>query len=472
MISTKIIRTILLFSFITMMINYIFFGDMSVDFIFLFGNFLVIVICLFLMRLGALTVIALPPVLFEKKIFFWSLGVRIFTVFFLYFLFYYITGTKFDVEAIDQLWYHRVGLEVADLIRNGNFSLNKLVILSRGFDYIGYTSFLGIVYFLTNGSVISVRIIQAIVGAFSVVIIYRIGSEVWNDNSGKNCAIVAMAFQPLVIFDALHLRETFMVFFCLLFILQTFRIINVGFTLKKIVAMLAVLFVLSTLRTALFVVALLIFLSYAIFSLDTKIVRKLLFVICFFSAFLVLSNTVDQFDYVKNKSLGYFGFETDIKGGGRSIELYEKQGLNTAQIVSYPFLSILSLSAPFPSMVKTNIQFFNQTLQWYYVGGLMIYGYLMFFGYIGIYKTMKKLFQRQSILLFSLFFHSIILVVSVYVFSIRFNIIKMTVALLFIGIGLCHFNKKWYPFFTIYCVIITFLILAWNYAKLAGRGWI
>jgi 4-amino-4-deoxy-L-arabinose transferase-like glycosyltransferase len=472
MVSSKIFRTILLFSFITMVINFVYFGDLSVDFVFLFGNFMVIVLCLSLMRWAAMHFGNLRPGMFIKKIFFLSLSLRIFSVFFLYGLFYYITGTKFDVEAIDVLWYHKNGLDVADLIRHGTFSFDKLIAISRGFDYIGYSAFLGIVYYLTGDSVIIARLIQALFGSFSVIVIYRIGSEVWNDTIGKNSAILAMAFPPLILLEGLHLRETFMVYFCLLFVLYLYRIVNHGVSWTRLFILVGSVFVLSTFRTALFAIVLFTLCVYFIISLDIKLSRKIIAAASLFLVFGVLSTNIAEFEHVRNKSMGYLGIETDVRLGGRSLAQYERKGISAAQHLSAPLMGVMSLSTPFPSMVKTNIKYYNQTLQWYYIGGLMIYGYLMFFGYLGIYESIKQFFKRQSIIIIYLFFHAIALVVSVYLFSIRFNMIKMTIALLFIGIGLSHFSKTKHLYFLFYCIFISIMMLAWNYTKLASRGWI
>lgn len=472
MLNRKIAEIIAWFSFITMLINGILFGSLSVNFIFLFGNYLVIIIALLLMINVTRKYNKLPEKLFVRKIFFLSLRVRLFSSLFLYILFYYITGTELDVEPLDSLGFHEAGVEVANLFRNNDFSFMELIVLSAGFDYIGYTSFLGIVYFFTNDSVIVVRIIQIFIGSYSVLQIYYIGRMVWNEHIGKNSAIIAMAFQPLIMYDSMHLRETFMVLTFLLFIRYTFVTINYGITLKRIIILLSVLIALTILRTALFVVALLSLITYLLLYSKAKIYRKAIISLFIVFAFYLLVNNVSQFTLVEQKMLGYAGMETEVKGGGRSLEQFSDNNQTYASILSVPLLAIQSLSTPYPSMVKTNIALYNQTLQWYYIGGLMIYGYLIFFGYLGVYKFYKDRVKRKknSLILISLAYNILALVTSAYIFSIRFNIIKMAIAILFIGYGLSYYNKKMKPAFIIYCIFISVIIIAWNYVKLAGRG--
>lgn len=471
MFSRNIVMIIAGFSFTTMLINALLFGNLSVDFIFLFGNYLVIIGCLLLMLKVSHRYYNLPTKLFARKIFFMSLWVRLFSFLFLYLLFYHITGTEFDIEAIDALSYHKMGIKIAEMIRTGKFSFEHLVSISKGFDYIGYTSFLGIVYFLTDNSVIAVRILQAVIGSLSVVIVYRIGREAWNEPVGKISAIIAMAFQPLIMFDTLHLRETFMVYFFLLFLLYTFRTINYGVNARRIIGLIFAILMLTTFRTVLFTIALMTLLSYLVINSKVNIFRKSVTVIVLSFAFFIALNTIDQLEFVKQKTLGYAGVETETKGGGRSIAQYSGHGQSFASILSTPLLMVQSLSSPYPSMVKTNVyKLHNQTIQWYYIGGLMIYGYLAFFGYLGIYKLIKFRSERNSLFLIALFYNIMALVISVYIFSIRYNIVKLAIAILFIGYGLIHYNKKMKNSFIIYCVFISLVFVAWNYVKLAGRG--
>lgn len=472
MLIKKAYFIILLLSFITMLINFIYFGNLSVDAIFLISNYLVIVICLTLMSYALNKYYHLSYQLFKKKIFWLSLYIRLFSVLFLYLLFYYITGTEFDVEAKDALFYHSAASEVYKSIYSGQFSLLDFLYRYRiGFDDSGYAIFLSFFYMISDGLVILPRLFQALIGAYSVLIILSIGSEFWNEKIGKNASIFAMAFQPMIFLTGLHLKETLMVFFTLLFILYVYRIINYGFTPNRVIIIILTIIVLLSFRTVLAAVAVVALFGYLIINTKAGAIRKVFLSLTILIGSLLLLYNIGVFDEISTKFIAYILVDRESGvTGGRSLEQLFRTGQSLAELVSVPFLIIQSVASPYPSMVKTNISFFDQTLQWYYIGGLFIWNYLSFFAYFGLFISIREKFKQNSILIILLIFYTSALIVSVYILSIRYNVIKLALLIILSGVGMYHFNKRTYRYFILYAIMMTIIIIAWNYVKLGGRG--
>jgi hypothetical protein len=165
-----------------------------------------------------------------------------------------------------------------------------------------------------------------------------------------------------------------------------------------------------------------------------------------------------------------FSDEGEFIFKGRKVDSYIKRGQKFAVYATSPLMFSLSLITPFPSLVKTNIRFFNQTEHWYHVAGLFLWGALSYFSIIGIIYSIRHKF-RESFVLWTLTIGYIVMIsLAMYGFSIRFNMIKIPLLLMFTVPGIKHAKLSIFSKWKLYIVVICGIIIAWNYVKLAGRG--
>ena len=187
-------------------------------------------------------------------------------------------------------------------------------------------------------------------------------------------------------------------------------------------------------------------------------------------AIFVLQNAF--FSEVIAKVLAYAGIGGDeIKTGGRSAGGIANSGQAAAAAADAPLLLGISVSTPFPSMVKTNISYYNITMQWIFFGGLLVWAYLTYYVYYGIYYSLKRYFKQSSIILSSSLIYMVALIASTYITSIRFSIVKVTLFIFFYAVGIQSKPYKKREFL-IFVIFMSLLIIVWNYIKLAGRGMI
>ena len=477
MLSKLHFQYMIFLSFVVISLNWALFESLSVDFIFLYGNFIVVLFSLSLMYYFQSNLFHLKERFFIKRIFWYSLGIRIFAVLLYYILFFWITGTEFNVEATDELWYDETAKVIAESIWNGTFSCRNCIDqINAAFDDSGYIFFLTLIYAVFNKSVIVVRLIQALIGSATVVLIYRIGKNLFGEEAGKQAAILSAVFQPLILYVSIHLKETLMVYFVLLFIYHSIKIVTMKHSKLSIVLLVFSLIAILSFRTVLGFICFVSFIVYLSIQNNYSLIRRLIFLSVFVIASIILLNYLGTLEEVVSKSKRYAGIkvEKDIKIGGRSKELYESKGQSFAKYAGVGFLATQGISTPYPSMVKTNISKYNQTLQWYFAGGLLVWSYISFYAYVGLYYSIKKHFKLRSILIFNVAIYTAALISSVYIMSIRFNIIKLSLLIPFIGYGIVISNKQKkhffrYAFFT-YAFIMSIMVLLWNYVKLAGRG--
>ncbi|WP_298245926.1 ArnT family glycosyltransferase [uncultured Christiangramia sp.] len=441
---------------------------MVVEFPFLFQVFITVLFTSFLLQIAQGKFFYLESKRFQRSIFWFSLIIRLAALLVYYFVFYEITGTEFDIEAKDALWYHDVALRLHDRsfleLKNINFF---------SLDDSGYPIILSLKYFISGNSILFARFVQVIIGSFSVVLIYKISKSLFNESTGKITAIIMACFQPLALYSALHLKETYMIFFLLLSIYFGVRIVqekrkSIGNILILVVS-LASLFLFRTVLGLIAVFSLGIFFFYI--NKTNFIIKILLIVLSVGGMFLALNNFSSGKE-ILDKANGYLGLETDtnIALGGRSQELYEKRGHSLAKYATGVVLLPQMYVTPYPSIVKTNISFYNQTLQWYFAGGLMFWSFISYYGLVGFYKACRYNFRKSFFLILITTVYTLALISAFYIMSIRYNILKMVLLFPFVGYGLISGNdKKHHKYFLFYIVGMIFIIYMWNFIKLLGR---
>ena len=457
----------------SMVANYAFFGDLCVNAGFLFWNF--IVIALFLVCFHVFRKLTLLPNAryFQFVVFFLSLAIRTLIMFFLYFLFYEITGTAFDVEATDAFTYHAQGLELARQLGEMKFNLYGLTgSWGYHFDDMGYPVFLGLTYGISDNSIIFARLVQCTVDSFSVLLIYKISRSVWNENTARSAAILAMIFPLQILYVALHLKETLMVFCLFVGIYGTYRF-SERMSPKALLLIMTGAIGLASMRTAMLVIfAAAVMIFYVFTKWKTPLYKATATVLVFIS-FVALLNVFGIDKQVYSKSLKFVGVEEGgLSAGGRSIETYKRRGQSVAGILLLPLMGMQMLISPYPSMVRTNVKFFNQTMQWYQIGPLFIWGYLGFFGLYGFYHSIRFNFTRSLLLSSFLIGYGIALLISVYVMSIRYNFVKIIFFIPFIALGMSRFPQVRIRWWYIYCCLYAIVVFLWNFLKLYGRGYV
>jgi len=96
----------------------------------------------------------------------------------------------------------------------------------------------------------------------------------------------------------------------------------------------------------------------------------------------------------------------------------------------------------------------------------------VFFTLFALYYMIKQRQWHSHILLLAVFFSWLfILANSGYALQDRFHLILMPVVIILSGYGISMAGKKAMGNFSLYLLFLGALIFAWNWFKLAGRGW-
>jgi hypothetical protein len=277
--------------------------------------------------------------------------------------------------------------------------------------------------------------------------------EIYGLNVAKTGAILYSVFFPFILFSGLHTKEVYMVYFLLLSMHMSIKYVK-GIGNKKITMFILGLSVISifSMRTVLGLILISSIVGYFVFSKSIPLNKKVLSILSFSILIFCTLYIFGIHEQVIGRALSYIGIEygDDARLGGRSIEDYQIKGQSFVRYASGLVLAPISFISPFPSFVQTNItEGYGMTMQWIFAGGLLQWSYLSFFSFTGYFKSIKYGFRKNSLLIFLSTFYIVALIVSFYITSIRFNIPKLLILLMFTAYGLhnqTHRTKYYFCF--------------------------
>jgi len=192
---------------------------------------------------------------FERKIYLIAFIPRLLFIFLIYWVFQSNYGDAFGFESSDAQYYNELGQFAAGLIREGNFHFYEEITRWSGSNDVadmGYGVYVGLIYSLTDNSIIAVRLIKCIWSALTVVLLYRLAKRNFGEQTGRIAAIFCALWPNFWYYCGVHLKETEMVFLSVLFVEQADQMLRSRqFTAWKVVPVLLIAAAIFTVRTPL-----------------------------------------------------------------------------------------------------------------------------------------------------------------------------------------------------------------------------
>ncbi|MGK0328126.1 MAG: 4-amino-4-deoxy-L-arabinose transferase-like glycosyltransferase [Paraglaciecola sp.] len=440
--------TLLAFQY-SLPIQWIFTASSTVFLFFLYGNKLT--------RKWAIT----SSASFKKNIFYSALAIRILWVVGSYFLYQSMTGQPFEFEAADSTGYHFEAVWMRSVIANGNYDFYLGYYMNRLSD-MGYPAYLTFIYTIFGDSIIIARLIKAILGAVTVLFIYKIASRNFGEATGRVAGVLAMLYPNLIYYAGLHTKETEMVFLLVLFIERADHL----FRKNKLMVfqLLLVLFLGSLLyffRAVLFYTAFLSLGMVVLFSSQRALkFRKTLLVVFFgIITFLFINNS-----FIIDEASGFL----EDSGSNQSISLQHRS--TTQKLAKYGSTAIFApiiFIGPFPTFVNIETQQNHMLLS----GGYFVKNIMAFFVFVAFLFLIKKKRWKNHILILSIFLiYLAILTMSKFAIVERFHMPALPLFIILAAFGIAKINKKNIKYFQLYLVVIIIVIVGWNWFKLVGRG--
>lgn len=415
---------------------------------------------------------------FTQKLFWSAFLLRAIWVVISYILYQNWTGTSFATDAADELFYNEVAQYAASMMRNGDWNIyNNIQDYSGGtqFSDIGYPIYLTFVYWIFGGSIVVARLIKAILGAWTVVLMYKLTSRNFGEQVGRMTAIMCVLMPNLIYYCSFQLKEVEMVFLCILFAERADFLLRKGkLAFIPTTMLMLILAVMFTIRTALAAVMVMAFFCALLLSSERIVSwgrRALLLTLALVFAGVVLTTSTSIGQDIQKmwqarsstQQEAIEWYSTRVDGGGFSNSLAKYAGA----AVFAPMI----FTIPFPTMVET----YGQENQKMIHGGNFVKNIISFFTITALFILLFSGDWRKYVLpLAILCGYLVVLVFSSFAHSERFHLPILPFSLMFAAYGISKMNEVWWikKYYPYWCALMFVAAIAWNWFKLAGRGMI
>lgn len=407
---------------------------------------------------------------FERQIFVISFILRLVWMILIYFLFQENYGDSFGFENGDTTFYDEQGVIFADAIRNGNFlSVWKNTSSAIDVSDLGYATYVGLIYTLTDNSIIVVRLIKCILSAITVLLLYRIARRNFDNQTARIAAIFCALWPNFWYYCGTHLKETEMVFLSVLFVEQADQMLRSRqFTAWKVVIVLLMAAVIYTFRAPLALVAVLALLFTIVMSSQRVVSWGKRIIV---GGLAVLLVAVTMGNRISEEARGFM----DKVQSGEQQENMEwrakrQDGNAFAKYAGKSVFAPLIFTIPFPSFVRP---FNGQDVQQLLNGGNFVKNIISSFTIFAMFMLLLSGNWRDHLLPLSfLLGYLVVLTMSVFAQSERFHQPAMPFEFMFAayGMSIAVTKAKYKRWFTYWCGLMFVACIAWNWFKMAGRG--
>lgn len=420
----------------------------------------------------------LKPLHFTQKLFWTAFFLRTVWVVISYVLYQNWTGTAFSIDAADELFYNDVAQYAANMMRDGNWDIySNIQDYASGtqFSDMGYPIYLTVVYWIFGGGIIVPRLIKAILGAWTAVLMYKLASRNFGEQVGRMTAIMCMLMPNLIYYCSFQLKEVEMVFLCILFAERADFLLRKGKLAFVPTAMLMLIpAVMFTIRTALAAVMVMAFFCALILSSERIVTwgrRALLLTLALVFAGVVLTTSTSIGQEIREMwqarsstqqaAIEWYSTRTDEGGFSNSLAKYAGAAVFAPMIFTIPF----------PTMVET----YGQENQKMIHGGNFVKNIVSSFTIAALFILLFSGDWRKYVLpLAILCGYLVVLVFSSFAHSERFHLPILPFTLMFAAYGISKMNEVWWikKYYPYWCALMFIAAIAWNWFKLAGRGMI
>ena len=401
---------------------------------------------------------------FTKKLFVTALILRVVWVVFSYFFYTAMTGQPFEFKAADAHMYH---VAAGDLATRG-FDHYESALWGMGLSDRGYPTYLGVIYMLFGQSIFIARLIKALLGAFTVVLIYRLASRNFGENVGRIAGIFCMLMPNLIYYCGLHLKEAEMLFLAVAFMERAdyaMRSSKFGFANLALPILLAG--TLFTFRTVLGAVALFAFITALMFSSARTIKksgRRLMLIawvaiaVVYFMGGRIATEIEEVWEARSGSQQNSMEWRAKREGGNQF-----------AKYASGAIFAPLIVVIPFPTVINVETQQNQQLIH----GGYYVKNILAFFVMFALFWFLKTGKWRDHLLLISFpLGYLIVIALSAFAHSERFHLPALPFLLILAAVGVSQQTNKSKKYYLWYLVFIFAAIVGWSWFKLAGRGFV
>lgn len=410
---------------------------------------------------------------FEQKLFWTGLGIRTIYVIFIYFFYITMTGQPHEFGAADSQSYVDVAIDFSMYMDEDTLGAYLAEYAKGSFSDLGYplAIFFPIRWFGVEGGVFVILILNAIIGAYTNVIIYNIVARSMNETTARIAAIFCMLHPVLICYAGMTLKEILMTFLTVLFIDLADRMMREKrYTFTAIAPMILVGLSFFLFRTVLGMIAFMA-LFFALVMSDSRIVNtgKKLTLGVIILGILFMSVSENIMTGIRQVTEADVKEQQKISMEQRYGEKKKEGGNNFAKYASTAVFAPLIFTIPFPTMVVVGSQEDMRLIH----GGNWMRNIMSGFVILAMFMLLLSGdWRKYTLPLAMLLGYLLMLAFTQFAHSLRFHIPVMPFEMMFAAYAITKMRKKhrmWYLYWCMFTIVTCF---AWNWFKLAGRGMI
>ena len=380
-----------------------------------------------------------------------------------YYYYTAVTGIPFEVDTADALAYHKE----AEWLASEPWITTWIYYFgpdAHGVSDVGYPFYLSVIYRIFGPVIIIPRILKAVYGAWTCVLLYRLAVRTFGESVGRMAGVMCALMPNLIIYCGYHLKEVEMIFLCVAFLERADLLLRSRwFQLWNILLPTLLLASLFFFRTVLGVAGA-VTLATGVLLFNAPMLRKVgrctaIVVWGCVCLFAISHGTI------RHEIEGYW--EQRGTNSVRKRQVQTESGILWAKYATGSVMAPLAVALPFATMVDVD----NQVAQQAKHGGNYIRNFMAFFVLLGIYEAFRQNKWRDFVMI-GAFVISYLGIVSMSGFSNseRFLLPALPGLIMMWAYGVSELREKTFRLLTPWCVVVVLMEVGWAIFKLGSRG--
>ena len=410
---------------------------------------------------------------FESHLFKTGFLIRAIYVIFIYIFYMQMTGLPHEFQGADSISYIDVAEDWNLYWETGHLREELSEYIQHNFSDFGFPFYemIFVRIFGTDACYVILRLLNALLGAYTSILIYRIVRRSMDETTARIAAIFCMLHPILICYAGILLKEVLMTCLTVLFIELGDKLMRVKrYSFTTVAPLVLVGLSLFMFRTVLGMIAFMAF-FFALIMSDTRVVswgKKIIFGVLISSIlfFAASDNIMREVRVVtesdvsgqQESSMEYRYGEKKSGGGGNSFAKYAGTAV----------FAPLIFTIPFPTMVNATEGQEDMRL---IHGGNWMRNVMSGFVILAMFMLLLSGdWRKYTLPLAMLLGYLLMLAFTQFAHSLRFHIPVMPFEMMFAAYAITNMRKKHRNWYMIWCLFMVVACFAWNWFKLAGRG--
>ena len=401
----------------------------------------------------------IPEKNYIRKLFFTALTFRIVWVLFSYIYYFIKTGLPFEFGSSDALAYHDAAIWMKEI----GWSQTMDYLSTKSIADSGYPIYLTILYTIFGDSVLIVRILKAVLGAWSCVLLYKLASRNVGEEAGRMAGIFCCLMPNLIMYCGLHLKEIEMIFLTIAALERADNLLRTKVTFWKVLLVAALVISLFTFRTVLGLRVIFAIGTSLVFSSSTMMSswNRVVLITWAIIAIMVMAGGT-----IANEAQSLWEHRSENQTAKRDWQV--RKGVEWAKYATGTVMAPMMFVLPFPTMVDVDEQYNQQLIH----AGNYVKNFMGIFVIIAVFDAILRRKNWRDLSLLGSFVISYLGVICMSGFanSERFLLPGLPFLLIMAAYGISILDKSYFKWVKLWYWVVPVMVIGWAVFKLGSRG--